>query len=117
MSKPGLRQGFLEFGTTAHQILLHLHKYGKLRYIDIAEGLDLDVRLASTVMRRLRVHGFVHIDSYSYHRDSGERTQAVYSLKRPHRRPMLQPETEAERMAKRRRLAKYRVASVFEWRP
>jgi len=39
MSIPGMRQGFLIYGTLAHQILLMMHEYGPQSIQSVCEGL------------------------------------------------------------------------------
>lgn len=118
---PGLGQGFVRFGTVAHDILLYLHEHGPARYTDLFEELGHS-RGVSANLRRLRKFGFIYKYDVSPLKETGERTQAVWSLSMPpgyrvRRMRDYKPLTPAERTKRYRERKKKRVSSIWEFRP
>lgn len=121
MSRPGIRQGFVCFGTVAHRILVAMHQAGDMRLRDLDEELrDVAVAAISMQLTRLERYGLVHRIKKAPLYSTGDKTQWIYSLTPPARPPApYHRATTRERSARergRRAQRAVRVPSVFDWR-
>jgi DNA-binding transcriptional ArsR family regulator len=115
---PGLKQGFVRFGTAAHKILLAVHELGRATHAIILEETELEPREVGMNLTRLRECGFLvklgRVDGYVHNC----RTQAMYAIPAGKLRklPEFQNKTAQERTRKLRATKKMKVPSVFNFR-
>jgi hypothetical protein len=80
----GLPHGFVNFGTLAHAILLHLHHYGPTTSAALAEDLrgmaDEPLKAISANLCRLHRGGFIYKIGRARARASDQRSSTLYSL-------------------------------------
>jgi hypothetical protein len=120
MSKPGLRQGFVQFGTAGHLILRLMHDVGDVTNLAVRVHLEVDERWAAVTLSRLTKHGFIFKKRKLPKYQTGERTAWVWTLYRPRGHVGYRRATSAERTRvyreKRARMALIppRVNSIFQ---
>jgi hypothetical protein len=116
--KPGLPQGYVQFGTLAHRILVVLHELGNMRHRDLVEEMpDLLAGCISVALRRLARAGLIHRVGVASAYDTGEKTGSIYSLHPPTHYVRRRRVPGAERAARYRAAQRMRQAtSVFAWR-
>lgn len=78
---PGLPNGFVQFDTLAHRVLVALHELGDLRCTDLVDELvDVDQRHVGMALTRLARWGFIFRRRRVTARTAFERTQALWTL-------------------------------------
>lgn len=108
----GVKQGFVMFGTVAHQILLHLDKNGPATHGEILEGVGTVV---TTDIRRLVAAGFIEVIGEV--RDGRRLPCKAYDIPgRSEKLPKVKRLTRREMYVNYRKRRQSRVASVFEFR-
>ena len=114
----GLAQGFVRFNTVAHEILLLLHEFGRMRHSDFVEELGSEKAAnVSATLKRLHVFGFIHpCGKLSKYIARDARTQQVWSLEIPEKITDYKRASVRERTRRYRAAKKLQVASVFDWR-
>ncbi len=76
----GLPQGYVRFGSLAHQVLLALAEHGDLRHADLNELLEADPRYVGMALVRLSQYGFIYARRKVRGQHEGERTQKLWTL-------------------------------------
>lgn len=113
---PGLPQGYVAFDTIHCQILRLLHTEGDLTGSALAEAIDYARPQVATSIRRLADYGYIfHVD-YAPNKDTGKRTEMVWSLKKRREALKCPHMTRVERSARYRLKLKMRAPSVFQFR-
>lgn len=74
----GLPQGYVRFGSLAHQVLLALAEHGDQRQVDLVELLEAYPRYVGMALSRLSKFGFIYARRKV--RATGERTQKLWTL-------------------------------------
>lgn len=117
MPRVGLPQGFVEFGTVAHRVLLALHAIGEGTQKDIEEEIAEQIIGISSTIYRLHIAGFIYKSGTLSKYDSGlYRTQWIYSLDKPKKVPAFRKATVSERTRKYRERKAGKIDSVFKFR-
>lgn len=80
--KIGLPQGFVEFGTSYHKVLLALHETGDACHNEIMTETRMSKNCVATSLQRLQEHGFIFFAGKLHAYDTGLKTQKVWSLKK-----------------------------------
>jgi transcription initiation factor IIE alpha subunit len=115
--KPGLPQGYVEFETLAHKILLALYEHDKMTHAELREYLDGEPRHLSTILQRLKATGFIYDHGKVSKYDTKLlRSQTVWSLRRraaPHK---YKPASHTERQRHYRQKLRIKVPSAFDFR-
>lgn len=117
--KPGIPQGYIEFDTLAHKVLLLLHEHGKMAFADLMEHLTPDYipRHLSTTLKRLETHGYVfNHGKISKYKSKLQRSQFIWSLKPTSKKIPFRPASNTERMRHHRATKRIKVPSVFQFR-
>ena len=115
---PGVRSGFIRFGTVPHWILRALHECGRLSIDGFARELPgVERRVIHTQLPRLLEAGFIHRVGKLTTRELGQgsKEQWVYALE-PVARVRVHRVGEAEQMRLWRQRRQVSVASVFDFR-
>lgn len=108
----GVKQGFLMFGTVAHQILMHLDRNGPATHGELRDGVGTTV---TTDIRRLLEAGFIEVIGEV--RDARSLPCKAYDIPgRSEKLPKVKRMTRKEMHANYRKRRQARVASVFEFR-
>ena len=111
----GLKDGFIRFGTLAHQILLYVHQSGPTLHADFVEAMPGEVSLSANLGRLVK-HGFLYRAGRQAYR-SGVRSGYLFALKKPHSRVSADPPTTPRSRQHRYRTGRaLKVPSVFEFR-
>ena len=117
---PGLAQGFVRFGTTAHAILLTLHTLGPQTLPALREAIyGPGVALCDTSANLTRLHRLGFVFPVGRERQPGRRISVVFGLRGGLRygwATATQPFTAAERSRTYRVRKRVRVGSVFAFR-
>lgn len=111
----GLPQGYVRFGSLAHQVLLALAEHGDLRLVDLVELLEADPRYVGTALSRLSKFGFIYARRKARGRHQGERTQRQWTLE-PVEMASWRPRSVLERSRSKRARQALRAPSVFAFR-
>lgn len=111
----GLKDGFVRFGTLAHQILRHIHVAGPSLHADLVEAMPGEIGLSANLGRLVR-HGLLHRAGRQSFR-SGVRSGHLFSIEKPTRHEsQARPHTPEACQSRYRAARKLKVSSVFDYR-
>lgn len=119
---PGLKQGFVKFGTIAHRILVALHRRGKASIFTwfVLEMPDLDDKAIAMTLTYLGRYGYIFNTGKVNGHDSptgvAQTRWALREVTRPRYRRISQAKRQAKCRNAKREAQAARVPSVFQFR-